>query len=45
MGRVPYNPEACARTHMMHYGSGLPVFRGEFRQYGHGLGSLLAGPR
>lgn len=26
----------------MHYGSGMPVFRGEFRQRGYGLSNLLA---
>jgi hypothetical protein len=42
MGRVPYDAERCAKSHHLHYGSGLPVFRGEFRQYGSGLASLLA---
>lgn len=43
MGRVPYDPSKCKDIHLVHYGSGLPVFRGEFRQQGNGLGSLLAG--
>ena len=43
MGRVAYDPAQCARTHRIHYGSGMPVFRGEYRQSGYGLGSLLAG--
>jgi len=43
MGRIPYDRERCARAHIMHYGSGLPVFKGQFRQYGRGLGSMLAG--
>ena len=43
MGRVAYDPAQCARTHRIHYGSGMPVFRGEYRQKGFGLGSLLAG--
>jgi hypothetical protein len=43
MGRVAYDPTQCARTHRIHYGSGMPVFRGEYRQNGFGLGSLLAG--
>lgn len=44
MGRIPYDPVECAKTHKIHYGSGLPVFRGEFRQQGgYGLGNLFAG--
>ena len=42
MGRVRYNPEQCKHSHYLHYGSGMPVFRGEVRQVGFGLGSLLA---
>ena len=37
----------CAENHMTHYGSGLPVFQGDIRQDGYGLGALLmrfAGP-
>ena len=29
--------------HTLHYGSGLPVFRGELYQQGYGLGGLLSG--
>ncbi len=43
MGRVPSDYGRCAKTHRLHYGSGLDVFRGEYRQNGYGLGSLLSG--
>ncbi len=43
MGRVPYDPAKCAGGHRLHYGSGMPVFRGEINQGGYGLGSLLSG--
>lgn len=43
MGRVPYDPEQCIKAHKMHYGTGIPVFRGEFNQQGSGLGNMLAG--
>lgn len=43
MGRVPVDYTRCAKTHKLHYGSGLPVFRGEYRHSGYGLGNLLSG--
>lgn len=43
MGRVKCDPDACARTHKLHYGTGMPVFKGEIRHTGYGLGSLLSG--
>jgi hypothetical protein len=43
MGRVQIDPEKCKEIHHVHYGSGLPVFKGEFRQQGYGLGGLLSG--
>jgi hypothetical protein len=32
-----------ANIHIVHYGSGLPVFRGDVYQQGYGLGGLLSG--
>ena len=43
MGRVKNNPEQCKHSHYLHYGSGMPVFKGETRQIGYGLGSILGG--
>ncbi len=43
MGRIAYDPSTCAQNHMLHYGSGYPVFKGELRQDGYGLGSMLSG--
>ena len=31
----------CADHHKTHYGSGMPVFQGDIRQDGYGLGALL----
>lgn len=47
MVRARIDRDVCADTHRTHYGSGLPVFRGDLRQDGYGLGALLmrfAGP-
>ena len=41
MGRIRYDPVQCAESHRLHYGSGIPVFRGEQRQVGYGLRSLI----
>lgn len=43
MGRIKCDKERCAKAHRLHYGSGLPVFKGETHQMGYGLGSLLSG--
>lgn len=43
MGRVHYDPVSCAKSHRLHYGSGMPVFRGEIRHTGYGIGGLLSG--
>ena len=37
------DPYTCAHNHRLHYGSGLPVFRGDVRQDGWGLGGLIGG--
>ena len=37
--RTPYVPDT--RAYIQHYGAGLPAFRGELFQDGHGLGSLF----
>lgn len=43
MGRVRYDPHQCSQNHKVHYGSGFPVFQGQIRQDGYGLGGLLSG--
>ena len=43
MGRIRVDRDSCCQNHNLHYGSGLPVFRGELRQEGWGLGGLLGG--
>ena len=43
MGRVKVDRDSCIHNHALHYGSGLPVFRGEIRQDGFGIGNLLGG--
>ena len=41
MGRVKVDRDSCIHNHALHYSSGLPVFRGEIRQDGFGIGNLL----
>ena len=41
MGRTVCDFAERGALHKLHYGSGLPVFRGEFRQRGYGLGGVL----
>ena len=41
MGRVKVDRDSCIHNHALHYGSGLPVFRGEIRQDSFGIGNLL----
>lgn len=43
MGRTQYDPVLCRANHNLHYGSGFPVFRGEIRQDGYGLGGIFSG--
>lgn len=43
MGRVRIDRDSCKYNHALHYGSGLPVFRGDIRQDGFGLGAILGG--
>ena len=43
MGRVRVDRDSCAHNHSLHYGSGLPVFKGDIRQDGFGLGAILGG--
>ena len=43
MVRVQVDHDSCHRNHRLHYGSGLPVFRGDLRQEGYGLGGILGG--
>lgn len=43
MGRIKYDKLSCQQNHKLHYGSGLPVFHGDIRQEGYGLGGLLSG--
>lgn len=43
MGRVAFDKSRCRHLHHLHYGSGMPVFRGELRQDGYGIGGLLSG--
>lgn len=43
MGRTRYDPSMCSSNHKLHYGSGFPVFRGDVRQDGYGLGGMLSG--
>ena len=43
MVRASLDRDSCAHNHRLHYGSGLPVFRGDVRQEGWGLGGLLGG--
>ena len=41
MCRVRVDRDSCAHDHFLHYGSGLPVFKGDIRQDGFGLGTIL----
>ena len=41
MVRERIDRSLCADHHMTHYGSGMPVFQGDIRQDGYGLGALL----
>lgn len=42
MGKIKCNKD-CRKSHFLHYGSGLPVFRGDLIQEGYGLGGILSG--
>lgn len=43
MGKTAYNKRKCEHSHHLHYGTGLPVFRGDAHQQGYGLGSIISG--
>ena len=43
MVRVKVDHDSCHRNHKLHYGSGLPVFRGDLRQEGYGIGGIISG--
>ena len=41
MVKIKYHKDC--RIHKVHYGSGMPIFRGELHQRGYGLGGLISG--
>lgn len=43
MVRVKCDLERCAHAHRLHYGNGMPVFRGDIKHVGYGIGGLLSG--
>ena len=42
MVKTKFNRD-CSRIHHLHYGSGLPVFKGDIHQEGYGIGGFLSG--
>ena len=43
MGKVKVDRNQCEHSHYLHYGSGLPVFRGDAHQRGYGIGNVISG--
>lgn len=43
MGKVKVDRKRCGHSHYLHYGSGLPVFRGDAHQHGYGIGNIISG--
>lgn len=41
MGKIRFH-DNCRHLHKLHYGSGMPVFRGDYRQEGYGIGGIIS---